>query len=147
MNHWIKKSLISLFSLTLITGAVAGCSRHHHNDWSAEDSVRMRDKVADKLDLNTAQRQKLTVLVDQLLVVRAGVRGESGDPRSTFSTLISGDTFDRSKAQSLLDEKTRALQAEGPATIAALADFYDSLDAQQQARVREKLEPRHGWFH
>lgn len=147
MNHWIKKSLISLFSLTLITAAVAGCSRHHPNEWSAEDSDLLRDKVADKLDLNTPQRQKLTVLVDQLLVVREGVRGETGDPRSTFSTLISGDTFDRSKAQTLLDEKTRVLQAEGPATIAALADFYDSLDPQQQAKVRDKLEHRHRWFH
>ncbi len=83
---------------------------------------------------------------DQLLVVRQSVRGESADPRSTFAALISSDTFDRTKAQTLLDEKTRALQADGPTTITALADFYDSLDPQQQARVREKLEPRHGWF-
>ncbi len=146
MKNWIKKTLITVLSFTLLTGVVAGCSRGHHSDWSAEDTARMRDKVADKLDLSTAQRQKLTILVDQLLVVRQSVRGESADPRSTFAALISSDTFDRTKAQTLLDEKTRALQADGPATITALADFYDSLDPQQQARVREKLEPRHGWF-
>ena len=147
MKNWIKKTLITVLSLTLFTALLAGCSRQHHSDWSAEDTARMRDKVAEKLDLSTPQRQKLTVLVDQLLVVRKGVRGESADPRSEFSTLISGDTFDRTKAQGMLDEKTRALQADGPATITALADFYDSLDPQQQAKVREKLEPRHGWFH
>jgi Spy/CpxP family protein refolding chaperone len=147
MKNWIKKTLISVFSLTLLTGVVAGCSRDHHSDWSAEDSAGVRDKIADKLDLNTPQRQKLTVLIDRLLAVRKSVRGDSADPRSTFATLISGDTFDRTKARALLDEKTRALEVDGPATITALADFYDSLDTQQQAKVREKLEPGHGWFH
>jgi Spy/CpxP family protein refolding chaperone len=147
MKISIKKTLISIFAVTLVTGALAGCSREHHSNWSAEDTARMRDKVADKLDLTTPQRQKLTVLVDQLLVVKNSVRGDSADPRSEFSTLISGDTFDRAKAQGMLDDKTKALQADGPATITALADFYDSLDPQQQAKVREKLGPRHGWFH
>ena len=147
MKNWTQKTLISIFAITLITGALAGCSREHHSDWSAEDTVPMRNKVADKLDLSAPQRQKLSVLVDQLVVVRKSVRGESADPRSAFSALISGDTFDRAKAQGMLDEKTKALQADGPATITALADFYDSLDPQQQDKVRDKLEHRHGWFH
>jgi Spy/CpxP family protein refolding chaperone len=153
MKNWIKKSLISVCAVTLLGGALAGCSRGHHSDWSADDGARMRDKVADKLDLTTPQQQKLTVLVDQLLITRNSVRGESADPRSEspyprseFSRLISGDTFDRKRAQAMLDEKTRALQAEGPATINALADFYDSLDPQQQDQVRDKLAHRHHWL-
>jgi Spy/CpxP family protein refolding chaperone len=147
MNNWIKKTFISVIGFTLVSGALAGCSRGHHHDWNAEDAAHMRDKVADKLDLTTAQQEKLSVLTDQLIALKTAVKGETGNPRSAFSTLISGNQFDRSKAQAMLDEKTRAMQTEGPATITALADFYDSLNAQQQAKVRDKLEHRHRWYH
>ena len=147
MKNWIKKTLITVFGFTLLTGALAGCSREHHSEWSAEDTAHMREKVANKLDLTLPQREKLTVLVDQLVVLKDGVKGESKDPRSELLTLVGGNTFDRSKAQAMLDEKTRAMQADGAPAIIALADFYDSLDPQQQQKVREKLEPHHGWFH
>lgn len=146
MNNWIKKCLITVFGFTLISGALTGCSRGHPHQWSAEDAAHLREKVADKLDLTPPQQEKLGVLTDRLLALRTAVKGETSDPRSAFSTLISGDKFDRNQAQAMLDEKTRALQTEGPATLIALADFYDSLDPEQQQAVRNKLEHRRGWF-
>lgn len=146
MKNWIRTTLITLFSFSLLTGALAGCSREHHANWNAEDSARVQDKIAEKLDLDATQKQKLTVLGDQLLALRKGVKGDSQDPRTEFSTLISGATFDRSGAQTLLDEKTKALQSEGPQVITAMADFYDSLNPEQQSEIREKLQRRKGWF-
>jgi hypothetical protein len=39
------------------------------------------------------------------------------------------------------------LQNKSPEVIAALADFYDSLNPAQQQKVRDFMEHRGGWFH
>jgi Spy/CpxP family protein refolding chaperone len=146
MKNWIRTTLITLFSFSLLGGLLAGCSRDHHEQWSAEDIVKVRDKIAGKMDLDTAQTQKLGSLIDQLQVLRSDLKAPGNDPRAAFATLVSGDKFDRSGAQALLDEKTRVLQNDGPQVIVALADFYDSLNPDQQRKLRQKLERRKGWF-
>ena len=67
-------------------------------------------------------------------------------PRAEMQAIVSGDKFDRARAQSLLEEKTRAVQANSPEVITALADFYDSLNAEQQQKVRDLMQRRKGWM-
>ena len=153
MKPWIKKSLIGLASVTVLLGGLTACgSRGHHGEgWSAERVSEVRGKVVDKisgkLDLDDTQKQKLATLADQIIASRTAFRGDSADPRSEFKALIAGEKFDRSAAQALLDQKTQAIQGNAPQTINALADFYDSLNPEQQKQVRERLEKRgHGWW-
>jgi Spy/CpxP family protein refolding chaperone len=61
--------------------------------------------------------------------------------------LVAGEKFDRARAQTLVTDKTAALNAKSPEVIAALGDFYDSLTPTQQAKVRDYLQGRHGWWH
>ena len=49
-----------------------------------------------------------------------------------------------SSTLSLLEQKTAAVQQQGPKVLTALADFYDSLTPSQQQQVRERLAQRHG---
>jgi protein CpxP len=154
MKTWIKRSLIGLTSATVLLGGLTACGsrgEHHGQGWSAERVTEMRgkaiEKVGSKLELNEAQKQKLGVLADQLLAARTAIRGDSANPRDAFKALIAGDKFDRTGAQSMLDTKTQAVQGSAPQTINALADFYDSLNPEQQKQVREKLDKRgHGWW-
>ena len=39
-----------------------------------------------------------------------------------------------------------AVQVNSPEVITALADFYDSLNADQQQKVREVMQRRKGWM-
>ncbi len=152
MKPWIKKSLIGFASATVLLGGLTACgSRGHHGEgWSTERVSEVRGKVVEKisgkLELDVAQKQKLGALADQIIASRTAFRGESADPRTEFKALIAGEKFDRSKAQTMLDQKTQAIQGNAPQTINALADFYDSLNPEQQKQVREKLERRHGWW-
>jgi len=153
MKTWIKRSLIGLTSATVLLGGLTACGGrgHHGEGWSAERVSEVRGKVVDKISgklaLDEAQKGKLTVLADQIIASRTAFRGESADPRGDIKALIAGDKFDRSGAQALLDQKTQAIQGNAPQTLSALADFYDSLNAEQQKQVREKLEKRgHGWW-
>ncbi|MBE0590636.1 MAG: Spy/CpxP family protein refolding chaperone [Hydrogenophaga sp.] len=151
MKTWIKRTLIGLTTATVVLGGLTACGSRgdHARGWSEERVTEMRGKaierISSKLELNAEQKQKLGVLADEMIASRKAFRGEGGDPRVDFKALVAGEKFDRAKAQSLLDQKTAAVQGNAPKVLTALADFYDSLNPEQQRQVREKLDKRgHG---
>lgn len=152
MKPWIKKTLMAFFGATIVLGGLTACSSgyHHRGPMSADKVAEMRGKVvqrvSSKLDLNDAQKQKLNVLADAVQAQRAAWMGSAKDPRAEMQMIVSGSKFDRSRAQALIEEKTRAVQAASPEVINALADFYDSLNTEQQQKVREMLQQRRGWM-
>lgn len=150
MQTWIKRSLVSAVAALVVVGGVSGCARDHRAGWSDERVAEMRakaiDKVTDKLELNPAQKQKLEVLADEMLAQRKALKGEGADPRAEVQALVQGERFDRDRALALLNQKTQAVQGQGPRVIAAMADFYDSLNPAQQQQVRERMAQRKGWW-
>jgi Spy/CpxP family protein refolding chaperone len=153
MRTWIKRTLIALFGASLIAGGVAACGHRHHErhgaKWNPENVAEWRgkliDRAADELKLDEAQKQRLGVLFDKMNEQRSALVGSTPNPRADFTQLIAGDKFDRNRASALVQEKTGAVTAKSPEVIAAAADFYDALNAEQQARVRELLNKRGGW--
>lgn len=153
MKRWIKRTLLGLFGATVLFGGLAACShydRHCGHGWqsmSEEDAAkfkaRMVDRIGGRLDLDEAQKAKLSALADKLREQRLALMA-GGDPRAEFATVIAGTSFDRDKAKALIDAKTGAISARSPEVIAALADFYDSLKPEQQAKVRDFIS-RRGW--
>lgn len=152
MKPWIKKTLAGVLGAFVVIGGLTACSgsHHHRGPMSAEKIAEVRGKVVDRisthLDLNDAQQVKLRELADQVEAQRRALAGAATDPRAELQALVAGATFDRARAQSLLDDKTRAVQTHSPDVIRAMADFYDSLSAEQQQKVRERLERRKGWL-
>lgn len=153
MKPWIKKTLIGFAGATLLVAGLSACGTRGHHErgpMSAEHVTEMRGKViervSDKLELNDAQKLKLGALADEMIAQRQAMRGDGADPRSELKALVAGEKFDRSRAQTLLTQKTQVVQAGGPKVIAAMADFYDSLNPAQQAQVRERLDKRRGWW-
>ena len=151
MKPWLKKTLFTVFGASIVLGGLTACGSRgdHARGWSEERVTEMRGKaierISSKLELNAEQKQKLGVLADEMIASRKAFRGEGADPRADFKALVAGEKFDRAKAQSLLDQKTAAVQGNAPKVLTALADFYDSLNPEQQRQVREKLDKRgHG---
>jgi Spy/CpxP family protein refolding chaperone len=148
MKPWLKKTFIGIFGASILIGGLSACSHGYRGNWSEDRVTEVRGKVVDrissKLDLNDVQKQKLAVLADELIAQRTAFRGPGADPRADFKALIAGEKFDRTRAQTLLEQKTQAVQGNAPKVIAALADFYDSLNPAQQKQVRDRLEQRHG---
>jgi len=154
MKPWIRRTLFGLFGASIAIGGLSACSHYRdHAGWSSsatpEEQARFRakmvDRVAQRLDLNEAQKAKLATLATTLQQQRAAFAGQT-DPRARVRQLVAGDKFDRAAAQALVSEKTAAIATGSPEVIAAVGDFYDSLDASQQAKVREYMQHRHGWW-
>jgi Spy/CpxP family protein refolding chaperone len=152
MKPWIRKTLMGSFGIAIALGGLTACSsgHHHRGGWSPEKMAEVRskmvDRVSDKLDLNEAQKVKLNVLADKLQAQRAAFTGKTPDPRAEMQAIVAGERFDRERAQALLNEKTSAVQANGPEVLGALADFYDALNPEQQQKVRDFMQRRKGWM-
>jgi Spy/CpxP family protein refolding chaperone len=152
MKPWIKRSLTAFAGIAVVIGGLTACGRgpHERGPMDPERMAEMRAKVIQRvtreLDLTAEQQQKLNVLADKMQSQHVALMGQTTNPRAEMQALVAGAKFDRTRAQTLLDEKTRAVQAQGPQVITALADFYDSLDAKQQAEVREHMGERKRWF-
>ena len=144
MKIWIKRTLIGIFGATALFGGFAAWAHSHRHgpwgQWSEADSEAMKTRLIEKagkrLDLDVAQKAKLGLLADALREQRKALVGAS-DPRKDLQSLIAGPTFDRSKAGTLIDGKVAAITGKSPAVVTAMADFYDSLKPEQQAKLRD----------
>ncbi len=155
LKPWMKRSLIGAAVVATLLGGAAAWAKHQygglhgHFGWhtvSAAEAeplkARMVDKLSRELGLDEAQKAKLAVLADQLREGRNAFVTGTPDPRAELRGLVAGNTFDRSKASALVQAQVGAVQAQSPALIKAMADFYDSLKPEQQARVREFMARR-----
>ena len=151
MQPWIKRSLIGLFGAGIVLGGLSACShRHGHYAMGGENegivAQKVIERVSSELGLTDAQRQKLVLLGERVREQRKALIGTTSDPRGQLQSLVSGAQFDRTRAQAIIDEKTDAIRAKGPEVVAATADFFDSLNPQQQQQLRDHLHKRHRWF-
>ena len=160
MTPWIKQSLVGLCGAALIAAAatvVADRDRGHGGEgahgcnagWMHDDKARAEhrakrvERISTDLGLNDAQKQKLSAF-EKLSEQRKAMMGDRKGRHEKIQSLIEGTSFDRERAQALLNEKAARLQSNGPELITAAADLFDSLNAEQQQKVRERLERRHG---
>jgi Spy/CpxP family protein refolding chaperone len=149
---WMKRSLIGLAAIGTLFGGVAAWAHHRHGShfgWQAVSAAeaaplkaRVVEQVGRKLDLDEAQKAKLAVLADQLREGRNAVVTSTPDPRAELRGLVAGATFDRNKAGALVQAQVGAINAQSPALINAMADFYDSLKPEQQAKLRDFMARR-----
>ena len=153
MKTWIRRTLLGALGASVALGALTACGHHRSGGWSshtpegrAQQQEWVVERVTRRLDLNEVQRAKLQALATTLQAQRTAFM-EQGDPRAQVRALVAGDRFDRVQAQALAEKGASAVSTRSPAVIAALGDFYDSLDPAQQARVREHMERRRGgWW-
>ena len=153
LKPWIKRTLIAggavaALGVGLATWAVNSPYghgwRHGWHTLSEQDAAQIRaqviDRVASRLELDATQKARLGPLADALREQRLALLARGTHPRSEIEPLIAGNTFDRSAAQRLLQNKIEAVNSKSPAVLTAFGDFYDSLRPEQQARLRDMLQ-------
>jgi protein CpxP len=152
MKTWIKRTLIGLVGAAAIFGGLAAWAqnspyRHGWHAMSEEDAgamkAKMIERVSSHLDLDAAQKTRLGVLADKLREQRNALVGTTADPRAELQGLVAGNTFDRARAGTLIQEKLAAVNAKSPEVVTAMADFYDGLRPEQQAKLRDFMSRHH----
>ena len=148
MKTWLKRTLTGVAVSTALLGTVAAYSQgtgFHHGPPSPEQIAKheqmMLAHIGKKLNLDANQAAKLKALAD--LAIADHTPPAAGTP-NPHAALVAGNTFDRAGAQALLNQHVAKMQASGPGLINAFGDFFDSLNATQQAQVREMAAHHHG---
>lgn len=142
---------VAIVSVVLFVGAgtLAACS--HHYKTPEERASWMVDKISDKLDLNDKQKAKLEVVKTEMLKLRKQFDGDRTKTHKQMQEIVSKSTLDRDALLNMINTRTQAVSSNAPQIVAAIGDFYDSLNPQQQAQIREKMkegmEHHHGWYH
>ena len=155
MKPWIKRTLFGVFGVSLLVGALSACAHRHAGggmaQMSAEDSAKWRERLLERagkeLQLDDAQKQRLGVVFDKMREQRNALVGSTTSPRAEMGALIAGATFDKARAQTLIEQKTGAVREKSPEVITATAEFFDTLKPEQQQKVRDFLARggHHGW--
>jgi len=156
MKPWIKRAGIGIFGAIALFGGLAAWAHSHERGHSwrgmsnlsdAESQARedkFVDRAAGKLNLDAAQKAKLSAVALALREQRKALIPAGSAPRADMQSLVAGPTFDRAKAAAMVEAKLGAVSLKSPAVLAAAADFYDSLKPEQQAQVRDFMSRRRG---
>ena len=135
--------IIGLIVVAVIgTGIFAGCQKgmfHHGPEKKAKWIV---EEITEELDLSNAQVTKLEAISDHALSLRAEFKPKHEATHQNILSLLSEPTLDQDKLNELVNTKVAMFTAQAPEVITLLAGFYDSLDAEQQANLREHVEKR-----
>ncbi|MDR7334031.1 hypothetical protein [Roseateles asaccharophilus] len=111
----------------------------HHADGFAYLLVA---RLGAKLGLDAEQQRRLAIWLEQLQRQRDALKQFARGPE--VADLMAGEQFAREPAQRLIDARLDSLREAGPGVIAAFADFFDSLGAQQRELLRSMTLRRRG---
>jgi Spy/CpxP family protein refolding chaperone len=107
---------------------------------------RIHRRIARKLELNDAQQARLTQLHEALRALRDEARSGWSYQREALRGLLGQERIDRAEALRLARVPMAMVDDALPRAVGQLADFCDTLDARQRARLADLIDS-HGCRH
>jgi len=143
-----NKFIIASISAIALVGGLAACGHHHSPE---ERANYMMEKVTSKLELTSPQVDQLEQLKNELMNARQTMLAERNTAHQEINDLLSQPSLDQNRALELVEERTATINQKAPQVIAAFANFYDSLNPEQQTMLGDKMQEhkahRHHWRH
>lgn len=148
----MKKSTKIITITTLVIGlsttVFAFANNGHWNITAVEKAEFVNDRISSKLELTESQKFQLSSLTDDILELAGDIKEAKNGHKLLVQQLLSEPTLDQSKALDMIHQTTQMINDKAPETIASLAGFLDSLDAEQKSElqgfVEQKMKHRHG---
>lgn len=134
----MKIAIIVISVLAIVALAIGGCVHRYKTPEKRAEYITQ--KITKKLDLNNEQKVRLEAVKNEMLSVRKQMHGKREATKANVQDLLSTPNFDQDKALSIVDGHVNEISTQAPQIVTALADFWDSLNPEQQSRIREKFE-------
>ncbi len=145
----MKKVTKYILGAAVVLGIVGGVAANkggefcHGGEHMAKRGEHMVKKVTKKLDLNESQQVALKELQQNMQDRMSAMRDNKAQSKQAFMDLF-GAQFDQGRALTLVQQKADTINQHAPEMVASFANFYDSLDAEQQAKMVKFIEKRGG---
>jgi Spy/CpxP family protein refolding chaperone len=125
-----------------IAVAVTACGHGIRHHAPADYAVRHIEKLGKELDLNEAQTAKLNAVSATLRKGGERLHSKHDERQKEVLALLDQPTFDRQRANALVQQTTRDVNDHAAEMIAAIGEFYDSLTPTQQQKLRAEVTER-----
>jgi len=131
-----KKTIIgSLISIAGLTSYVAVGDSDNNRGLFSGMHHKGSEFIAKKLDLDEQQKQNLDSLKQTMQQLH-----QDNSPREEIKALLSIPKLDQEKLVALLEKRADNLKASAPTVAGAIANFTDSLDDKQRAKIQAIMD-------
>lgn len=140
-----KLFIIAVPILAVVGIGIAGAGykyhRGHHNP------EHMVEHVAEVLDLNAEQKQKLEAVKEALQQSRADMRREKQETMDQLIAEVRKPEMDQTEIMTLIEKRMTRIDEMAPAMVKPIIDFHKSLNDQQRGKIVSLLESFRDWGH
>jgi len=145
------KIIIATVTTFGIASGVFAFGAHKFKNMSMHDKAEMiNERVSSRLDLNETQETKLETLTDRMATLVQEAKNKSGNHKAMISSFINDQPLDQAAILEKINSKTSVINQHAPEMVGLLANFVDSLNAEQKEEIKEMMEKRfsrHGKHH
>ena len=137
-----SRSKIIIFSFIAILGMgiFAGCNKSMFHHSPEKKAAWIVEEMSEELELNDSQQAKLETISEHILSVRKNFKSTHDATHRNILTVMSEPVLDQAKLNDIVMTKVNMISEKAPHAISLLADFYNSLNADQQKKLKEALE-------
>lgn len=129
--------LASIGGILVALSALTACGHWHRTP--EERAKWISGEISEGLELNELQRLKLDHLVSTIMESHKVFHKDREKNRMAVLEMAQAETFDQQRTLELIREKTRFIEQQAPAIVAAYADLHNSLDPEQRTRIYDFL--------
>ena len=145
-SPWFKRSGLFLLVVAGATLALQGCFRHNWNEPERFDrhAARVTEEVTEELELREDQLPAFNVLADKAKALAQERMDTWSDSADRARASLSTSPADMAPIAALLKERIRdnSIEEQLASLVDETLDFYNTLDAEQQAVVSEHLSDK-----
>ena len=137
-----SRSKVIIFSIIAILGMgiFAGCNKGMFHHSPEKKAAWIVEEISEELELNDVQQAKLETISEHVLSVRKTFKSTHDTTHNDILNLLSKPVLDQIKLNDIVTNKVTVISEKAPHAISLLADFYDSLDTDQQKKLKDTFE-------
>ncbi len=132
----------ALGTIKVFAGGGEGCGFRGHGGAFSKGmmSERMAQHMSSELNLTPEQQHNLDTLISQIGSMRNEWLQNRTAHQGELLSLIEDPTLDQDRVLEMVTLKTQTVNSEAPEVISAIANFTDSLNAEQKSHLKKRIE-------
>jgi Spy/CpxP family protein refolding chaperone len=143
-----KKIVVGLVGAIFLISAFGLMAAKRYRDMTPEEIIELiAEKVADRLDLDAEQEQRMHALIDEIRSTHKVVHKNREADRLRVMEELRSEEVDQEMLLELYTSRRDAMEERLPKILAKFADFHNALNDEQKEEIIEHLQEKHSRWH